>query len=117
MGKPIRSLDGVDRGFLFMQPAFNPIPFMKHRFGFLIHLTCLLLGFLTMDRAQAGQVRGQVRDAVSKEPIEGAQVLLDVNSDGIAEHQGQTGLFGFYQIEGVAGGNYDLLGRHPGYLV
>lgn len=59
------------------------------------------------------ELRGQVTDAASGLPIQGAVVTLDMNTpDGTPEYSATTGPFGFYTITGIASGDYTAKATH-----
>ncbi len=62
---------------------------------------------------QAADLRGQVLDADTRLPIEGAVIVL---TNGTAAHTADSDVFGFFAHSGVADGVYTTLVTHPGYV-
>jgi len=63
--------------------------------------------------ARAAEMRGQVTDAASGLPVEGAAVAL---TNGASGYAADTDPFGFYAITGIAAGTYTATVSHAGYF-
>ncbi|WP_309383401.1 carboxypeptidase regulatory-like domain-containing protein [Cerasicoccus frondis] len=57
--------------------------------------------------------RGQIIDESTDLPVEGATVLLDLDTeDDVIDYEATTGAFGFYRLENVPPGAYELRVEH-----
>ena len=71
----------------------------------------LLISLFVMQTAFAGNLKGNVTDQQTGEPLVGATVRLDKTNFGAT-----VGLDGSYEIKNVTAGTYKLIVRYVGYL-
>ena len=65
----------------------------------------------------AAELRGQVTDAVTKLPIDGATLTLDAApADGTPEFAAESDVFGFFTFTNLPSGGFHVVGERPGYL-
>ncbi len=83
------------------------------RLFFRILLPGFLLFFANPLLAQDSELRGQVTDAGTGLPIEGAVVSVEVG--GVPQLSTTTGPFGFYEIPGISTGTFDIKAIHLVY--
>ncbi|MEM7395754.1 MAG: carboxypeptidase-like regulatory domain-containing protein, partial [Verrucomicrobiota bacterium] len=66
---------------------------------------------------EASTRRGQVTDSGTSVGIERVTVQLDLlPTNGVFEYSTETDPFGFFTLDGIAAGTYELSTDHPGYL-
>lgn len=92
-----------------MNPKAVPFP---HTF-----VLSLLIAAIPWSPSQAANLHGRVTDQTSGHGIEGAQVTLDpLVTDGTPEFETETGPFGYYVLDDVPAGSYELELSHPAYI-
>lgn len=78
----------------------------------LIAFMCLTINAL----AQDSNIRGQLTDSFNGHPVEGVTVTLDaLPKDDEPDYETTTGPFGFYNINGITPGSYELMTDHLAY--
>lgn len=76
----------------------------------LIILTLVVLAGQTRSQSATGIISGEVRDAVTKQPLPGANIIIEGTNIGSACDEN-----GYYVIKNVAYGNYTLKASMIGY--
>lgn len=82
----------------------------KDNLHYLLLVFIVLLGLLTTATAQTGTIEGRIVDAVSKEPLEGASVIIEKTQLGAVSDS-----VGYYRIKDIPQGIYSIRISFIGY--